>query len=179
MRRRDGEFGKSYCSVLLRLGAIAMGDVDDGSFFEGSMPHAFIYLIIFHLQVFYAMFIACFEGRGSGRLCGFRIFFQVSYLLFRLIFSPYFFTSIHVEACTFVCVYIGWRRRLSGGGHVWAYWARAQNGCTALILAATAGHTDFMHLLLAAGADTNATDEVRASAGDGVCGVLREDDGDV
>ncbi len=51
---------------------------------------------------------------------------------------------------------------------MWAHLARAQNGSTALIRAAMKGHADCARLLLDAGADTEANDEVRASAGVGV-----------
>ena len=47
--------------------------------------------------------------------------------------------------------------------HIWA----AQYGNTALILASQAGHADCARLLLDAGADKEATDVVRASAGGG------------
>ena len=46
---------------------------------------------------------------------------------------------------------------------MWHIWA--QSGWTALTWAAMHGKTDCARLLLDAGADTNATDEVRASAG--------------
>ena len=48
-----------------------------------------------------------------------------------------------------------------GGGTL----MRTQDGRTALICAALKGHTDCVRLLLDAGADTNATDRVRARAG--------------
>jgi hypothetical protein len=41
----------------------------------------------------------------------------------------------------------------------------AQEGFTALIAAAREGHSDCVRVLLDAGADKNATDKVRASAG--------------
>ena len=47
---------------------------------------------------------------------------------------------------------------------------RAQLGQTALIRAAGNGHAECVRLLLDAGADTNAKDEVRAHAGTGVLG---------
>jgi hypothetical protein len=48
-------------------------------------------------------------------------------------------------------------------------WGRlAQYGSTALMNAASGGHADCARLLLDAGADKNATDNVRASAGVGV-----------
>ena len=50
--------------------------------------------------------------------------------------------------------------------------SHAQFGCTALMLAAEKDHADCARLLLDAGADKNAKDEVRASAGGGVRGVL-------
>ena len=58
-----------------------------------------------------------------------------------------------------------------GGGVTFAH-TRAQEGSTALILAAINGHAECARLLLDAGADTNAKDMVRASAGGGVRGVL-------
>jgi ankyrin repeat protein len=48
---------------------------------------------------------------------------------------------------------------------------RAQNGSTALMFAAEKGHVDCVRLLLDAGADKEAKNEVRASAGV-VCGAL-------
>ncbi len=47
----------------------------------------------------------------------------------------------------------------------------AQDGRTALILAARWGHADCARLLLDAGADKEVKSDVRASAGDGVRGV--------
>ncbi len=44
---------------------------------------------------------------------------------------------------------------------MWAHLARAQNGCTALILAAGQGHADCARLLLDAGADKEAKMNVR------------------
>ena len=54
--------------------------------------------------------------------------------------------------------------RLNGGGHKWARWAvvRAQDGYTALIFAAMHGRADCVRLLLDAGADKDAKNEVRA-----------------
>ncbi len=43
--------------------------------------------------------------------------------------------------------------------------AAAQSGKTLLVYAATNGHADCARLLLDAGADANAADNVRASAG--------------
>ena len=76
-----------------------------------------------------------------------------------------------------------WRRRLrrlsGGGGHLRSCghtlkWGplrrRAQYGMTALIGAGWLGRADCARLLLDAGADKNAKDEVRAIAGVGVCG---------
>jgi hypothetical protein len=66
------------------------------------------------------------------------------------------------------CLHIGGRlRRLSGGTHVGAF-ARAQNGWTALIMAAQWRRADSARVLLDAGADKNAVDKVRASSGAGV-----------
>ncbi len=50
---------------------------------------------------------------------------------------------------------------------------RAQQGRTALISAGFSGRVDCARLLLDAGADSNAKDNVRASAGGGVRGVWK------
>ncbi len=52
-------------------------------------------------------------------------------------------------------------------------WVFAQDGVTALICAAAHGRADFARLLLDAGANKNAKDNVRASACGGVWGVWR------
>ena len=61
--------------------------------------------------------------------------------------------------------HIGGRLRRLSGFHILAHLARAQNGWTALIWTALNGKADCARLLLDAGADTNATNEARASAG--------------
>ena len=65
------------------------------------------------------------------------------------------------------CVCLLWATALS------VVSSHAQFGFTALIGAAGGGHSDCVRLLLDAGADKNATDEVRAGAGGGVWGVAR------
>ena len=57
--------------------------------------------------------------------------------------------------------------------HVAAHCVRAQFGCTALMEAARNGHADCARLLLDAGADKNAKDEVRASWFAATAGLAR------
>ena len=64
---------------------------------------------------------------------------------------------LHVRACIG-----GSAERLNC--HTWAHLSRAQDGQTALIWAARHGQVDCAELLLNAGADTNAKDNVRAIA---------------
>ncbi len=61
----------------------------------------------------------------------------------------------------------------AAGAHLAAHWSGgAQNGYTALICAAMNGHVDCARLLLDAGADKNAKNNVRASAVGGVRGIV-------
>ena len=67
---------------------------------------------------------------------------------------------------------VDWR---SQRRHMWHARAHAQDGATALMLAAGNGRVDCVRLLLDAGADTNATTNVRATSVWGVAfGVVRQ-----
>ena len=128
-----------------------------------------IYLLFtFHFRAFYAMLVACLVRCGSRRF--FRVtdflprleLFSVDILFLKMphisFFLPIFLSfEIHVATRARVCV----RAVLISAA------AAAQNGKTALILAATYGHADCARLLLDAGADKDAKCNVRARAGRG------------
>ena len=87
--------------------------------------------------------------------------------VFRHTQSAFLFVYLYWWNCVllqFVCMYC-WRRR-------WHIRTRAQDGWTALIVAGFHGHADCARLLLDAGADKDAKDEVRERAGGGACGAL-------
>ncbi len=77
------------------------------------------------------------------------------------------------------CIVMRWRRLTAAVTHVGHIWRRAQlGGRTALMCAAENGHADCVRLMLDAGADKNAVDEVRASAACLACGPCCAGDGD-
>ncbi len=148
------------------------------------MAFVFVYFIfMFKLLMKWFTFELCVDS--------FKNILQIPEILLRFAFVYYF--CLHFPDLNLFHMYVLplcmagrlrrllrrrlWRLwRLRGGGHTW--WAahlgrRTQDGRTALMFAAMEGHADCARLLLDAGADKDAKDIVRASAGV-ACGALGE-----